>query len=75
MTEVAQGESESNSRSCSRREEGRQSHVETGCLDSQLLSSVSLFFPGHVKQWFIWGIEMKKWELLVPKLEVFHGFQ
>lgn len=58
--------------------EERREGKATWRLDAWIHSSVPqchCFFPGHVKQWFIWGIEMKKWELLVPKLEVFHGFQ
>jgi len=42
---------------------------------SSVVSSVSFFSPKRAKQWLIWGIEMKKRELLAPKLEVFHGFQ
>lgn len=47
-------------------------------LDAWIHSSVPqchCFSLGILNNGSFGGIEMKKWELLVPKLEVFHGFQ
>lgn len=69
ITEViTEGELRSHSRT-------RQRCGKTACLDALHSLLQCHCFPGHGEQWLIWSIEIKKWGLSVPKLEVFHGFQ